>query len=124
MFGQVQSPRHLGLCLYLVRRCHQGRKERTRRLLGDEPPPAPGGRPPLLVDGDQSGAQEAHSSRANRNPRGISAVPLIDKGSREGPQYLMAKNAVLEQQNRQLMRSVSTSELTTSELSSADYSIT
>ena len=34
MFGQAQSPRHLGLCLYLVRRYHQGRKERTRRLLG------------------------------------------------------------------------------------------
>ena len=118
MFGQAQSPRQVRATLdsVLPRATMpprmKGTNKKAPRKTNLRPHQEEDSR--LPVDGDQSGAQEAHSSRANRNPRGISAAPLIDEGSCESLQYLMAENAALEQQNPQLMRSASTSELSSS----------
>jgi hypothetical protein len=64
--------------------------------------------PPRPVEGDQSVAQEAGSSHANRDRHGISAVQGIDEEHRETLQDLMMKNTMLEQQNHQLALSAST----------------
>ena len=65
--------------------------------------------PPFPVDDNQSSTQEAGSSRADRNQCGISASQVTDKGSRGDVQAIMAKIATLEDENRKLALSKSTS---------------
>ena len=62
--------------------------------------------PPWPVDSKQSSTQEAGSSRMNHNRHSVSTV---HEGYRETFQCVMAKNTVLEQQNRKLTWSAFTS---------------
>jgi len=64
---------------------------------------------PFPVDDDQSSPQEAGPSRANRNHCTISALQVTDEESRGDVQAIMAKIAMLEDQNRKLALSKSTS---------------
>ena len=61
------------------------------------------------MDDDQSSPQEAGPSRANRNHCTISALQVTDEESRGDVQVIMAKITMLEDQNRKLALSKSTS---------------
>jgi len=64
---------------------------------------------PFPMDDDQSSPQEAGPSHANRNHCTISALQVTDEESCGDVQAIMAKIAMLEDQNRKLALSKSTS---------------